>query len=118
MNRVLLTPTFERRFAHKRRKDPQNLVSLIDTKVLELRHADRPDLVGERKSSPLQGTLGIPLIRGTRLLYAVRSSGEGRLVILLRVCSHKETYSSLRAIEQFYLRGDVTQVEQRLTARR
>ncbi len=118
MNRVLPTPTFDRRLAHKRKKEPQDLIDLIERKILELRHADRPDLIGQRKSGPLHGTLGIPLIRGTRLLYAVRSLGSARLVILLRVCSHKETYKSLSDAEQFYLHGDVTQVEHLPTTRR
>jgi hypothetical protein len=116
MNRVIPTPTFDRRFRQKRRKASQDLVTRIDEKTPELRHAPRPDLVGERKGGPLRGTRGIPLTRGMRLLYTVRRDGSTQVVILLRVCSHEETYAALSSAEQFYIRGEGSQVERNLTA--
>ena len=91
MNLVSFTPAFNRSYRWKTRHQSDQ-VAKIDEWISALANAGRPELLGDPKAGSLKGTYGVPLIRGSRLLYSVDRGTSPLTVVLERCCSHKEVY--------------------------
>jgi len=93
MNELAVTSKFQKLLKKKNKESSQRyVINKISTAIESLRNSENPESLGEKKKGKLRECYAYELTKSSRLLYQVERREEKIRIVLLRVCSHKQTY--------------------------
>jgi addiction module RelE/StbE family toxin len=93
MNELAVTSKFQKLLKKKNKESSQRyVINKISTAIESLRNSENPEPLGEKKKGKLRECYAYELTKSSRLLYQVERREEKIRIVLLRVCSHKQTY--------------------------
>lgn len=85
-----MTP-FKKRLKWKD-KHQRFMVPEIEEAMRQLETSDNPESLGRKKKGDLADVYGYDLSHSSRLIYRVVRDVQPIKIVLLRVCSHKQSY--------------------------
>ena len=89
-----MSSTFKKLYRMKGKNYSKHDIEKLDKFLVDLRNANEPEKLGEKKKGKLNGLRAHHLNNNDRALFSINRRGRQTEISLHKVCNHKQVYGN------------------------